>query len=180
MARASREDPLSYLGASPPAQISDEMKALYREHPALKWLFRAIKRRKKIYAYATKKEKLRMSNLYIVRVFISGRSEAIELAYKSEASMQESLAVLKPIVDPAVVLFVDDFSRKLFIDSKNVLAIVAVNYAEELNLNQEIALLQAHAQSDLQRRAQQDEKLQRAAAINRMNQGSPLVMPGRN
>lgn len=121
-----------------------------------------------------------MSNLYIVRVFINGRSEALELAYKSEASMQKSLDVVKlHNTDPAVILFVDDFSRKLFVDSRNVLAIIAVNYAEELNLNQEIALLQAHAQSDLQRRAQQDEKLQRAAAIARMNQGSPIVMPGR-
>lgn len=132
-------------------------------------------------------------NLWIINIQLESIQAPIQLIFNdadravaADASLHAAMRAVRDRIDAALATrIVDDYGRTLTVDPAEIAAVLFSDYARELNARQEIGILEAHAQIDAQRRASQDEKLQRHGQLVRANAApgpmGPLpFMPGRN
>lgn len=111
--------------------------------------------------------------LYLINITLSHVPNPVQLLFKDEANAR---AAYDTIIRGQSGN--DDFGRSFVVKQESWSSIVLSDYALELDGRQEIAILEAHAQAKLQKRAATDPMLQQPRGIVAPGANGPLPFGG--
>ncbi len=105
--------------------------------------------------------------LYIINITLSAIQQHIQLMFNDEARGRAAKDLITNAMRGSTlsVEISDDYGRTVCVTPASIAAILFSDYATELSGRAEIQILEAHANIDLQKRAQQDQKLSNAQRI---------------
>jgi hypothetical protein len=116
--------------------------------------------------------------LWIINITLENIQQPVQLMFNIEEQARTAYQdLIERLSSPGSELLVDGYGRSLVMKRQTIAAVLLSDYALELSGRQEVAILEAHAQHDFQRRAASDEKLRRAGASIQPANGPLPGMP---
>lgn len=105
-----------------------------------------------------------MTAHYTITITMKNSPNIVQMHYNSETSAAAEFASAVGFTGQIGFCGVsDDYGKKLSVDGREISAIVLSDSVGELEANQDLSLLQAHAQVKFQKRADADPVLMQAA-----------------